>query len=195
VPDSVVPVELTNFSANINDNLVQLNWSTATEINNKGFEVERNISANSWQTIGFVEGKGTTTNLSNYGFTDNLESMSYNRNVSYRIKQIDYDGTYTYSKAISVNIGSTTNDYSLSQNYPNPFNPSTVINYSIKSNEHVVLKIFNMLGQEVVTLVNEEKQPGKYSVNFNSANLASGTYVYSLTAGKYSQFKKMILMK
>ncbi len=150
---------------------------------------------NNWQTIGFVEGKGTTTDLSNYSYIDKLESISNNGKVSYRIKQIDYDGTYTYSKIISVNIGSTINDYSLSQNYPNPFNPSTVINYSIKNNEQVVLKIFNMLGQEVATLVNEVKQPGKYSVNFNAANLASGTYVYSLTAGKYSQVKKMILVK
>ncbi len=204
-PDSNVPVELTNFSADINNSAVQLNWSTATETNNKGFEIERGLSPTpsqregaintAWQKIGFVEGKGTTTDLSNYTFIDNLESISYNGNVSYRIKQIDFDGTCTYSKVISVNIGSTINDYSLSQNYPNPFNPSTVINYSIKNNEHVILKIYNMIGQEVAILVNEVKQPGKYSVNFNAANLASGTYVYSLTAGKYSQVKKMILVK
>ncbi len=94
-----------------------------------------------------------------------------------------------------LNINSSVNNYSLLQNYPNPFNPSTVINYSIKNNEQVVLKVFNLLGQEVATLVNEVKQPGKYSVNFNAVNLASGTYVYSLTAGKYSQVKKMILVK
>ncbi len=195
ITDSVVPVELTNFSVDLYDNVVRLKWSTATETNNKGFEIEKSQTQNNWQTIGFVEGKGTTTDLSSYSYIDKLESTSNNEKVSYRIKQIDYDGTYTYSKIILVNISSAINDYSLSQNYPNPFNPSTVINYSIKNNEQVFLKIFNMLGQEVATLVNEVKQPGNYSVNFNAANLASGTYIYSLNAGKYSQVKKMILVK
>ena len=193
-PDSAVPVELTNFTSEINNNGVELKWSTTTEINNKGFEVERKI-LNTWIAIGFIGGKGTTTNFTEYNFVDELRNIEVGSKIYYRLKQIDFDGAYTYSKELVANYNSSVSEYSLNQNYPNPFNPSTNINYSLLENQQVTLKVYDILGNEVATLVNEAKQPGKYSVNFNASNLASGTYIYCLTAGSFSQVKKMILIK
>ena len=193
-PENGLPVELTNFSASINSSNVELRWSTATELNNKGFEIERKIS-NTWETIGFVNGKGTTTDLTNYQFADELKSLNQTSTVYYRLKQVDFDGTYSYSKEAAVNFNLIINDFSLQQNYPNPFNPSTSINFSIPQNQQVTLKIYDILGNEVATLLNEAKQAGKYSVDFNASNLASGTYIYSLISGNYSQVRKMILIK
>lgn len=186
-----VPVEFTSFTANVNENTVTLNWSTATETNNSGFSVERKASNSNWQTIGFVNGNGNSTVTNHYSFADqNVATGAY----TYRLKQIDYNGSSSYSAEVNVEVVPV-NSFSLSQNYPNPFNPSTIIKYSIPSNEYVTLKVFDVLGRETATLVNEEQVRGEYSINFNAANLASGIYYYSITAGSYRATHKMILAK
>ncbi len=192
---AVLPVELTSFTAVSNGNKVQLNWSTATEENNKGFEVEKSkkskLKNQKWETIDFVNGHGTTTEANNYSYTD--EGVQ-NGEYQYRIKQIDFDGSYKYSKIINVNVNQPI-EYSLSQNYPNPFNPTTNIKYSISSKQFVTLKIYDVLGNEVKTLVSENKESGNYTVKFNASNLASGIYFYRLKAGNFSSVKKLILLK
>jgi photosystem II stability/assembly factor-like uncharacterized protein len=187
----VTPVELTSFTASVTENNVTLNWKTSTEINNSGFEIQRKKSDKEWKNIGFQEGHGSTTDESHYSFVDkNISSGHYN----YRLKQIDFDGSYKYSDIVDINISGST-EFSLEQNYPNPFNPTTTIKYSIAKAGKVSLRVFNILGEEVVNLVNEFKEAGNYKVNFNAGRLSSGIYYYRLSAGNYSSVKKMILLK
>jgi photosystem II stability/assembly factor-like uncharacterized protein len=193
---SVLPVELAGFEAKSSGSSVELNWTTATEINNKGFEIERKIE-NVWKTIGFVSGKGTTTLQSKYTFKDDLNNISGTGKITYRLKQIDFNGTYKYSNEIEVQVNNVPAGYSLMQNYPNPFNPTTVIKYSVKENTHVLLKVFDLLGREAATLLDEQKPAGTYTINFDAAaaGLSSGTYFYTIKAGDFVKTKKMILLK
>jgi photosystem II stability/assembly factor-like uncharacterized protein len=194
------PVELFSFTATANVNEVILNWSTATETNNSGFEIHRltQNDSNEWNKIGFVPGHGTTTETQHYSFTDNdVKPGKY----QYKLKQIDYDGTFEYSQIVEVEIPFV-NEFSLSQNYPNPFNPSTKIKYEIpaslnpsKGGTLVQLVLYDILGREVTVLVNEEKQAGEYEVEFNGTALPSGIYFYQLKAGQFVETKKMILLK
>ncbi|HSP88082.1 MAG TPA: T9SS type A sorting domain-containing protein, partial [Ignavibacteriaceae bacterium] len=197
---TVVPVELTSFAAKIKEHSIQLIWSTATELNNYGFEIERkdgrlNVEEGKWNKIGFVNGKGSIEETSNYSFTDKtpLTGKSY-----YRLKQIDFDGSFKYSSAVSVEYSGVT-EYELSQNYPNPFNPITLINYSIPKSGNVSLKIYNILGVEVAELINEYQEAGKHSVEFSTkslnAEIGSGVYFYTLKAGDFVQTRKMIVVK
>jgi hypothetical protein len=218
-----LPVELTSFSASVVGNTVKLNWKTETEVNNYGFDVERNTPLNPlsrgeaegrgvWEKIGFVNGNGNSNSPKSYSFTDaNVLSGKY----SYRLKQIDNDGQFEYSKTIEVDLGAPTK-FELSQNYPNPFNPVTKIKYTIPNvtlsmssraesrdeGSLVVLKVYDVLGNEVTTLVNEEKPAGVYEVEFSSVGLASGIYFYriaiqsdKLQSGSFVETKKMIIMK
>jgi len=186
-----VPVELISFSATTDSKNVNLNWATATETNNSGFEIERRYDKTDWLEIGFVPGHGTTTEKQNYSYIDqNVNAGIY----SYRLKQVDFDGTFEYSNEILVNVTASL-EFTLDQNFPNPFNPNTLIKYSIPKSSQVSLKIFNTLGQEMETLVNEEKQVGTYEVNWNASNLQSGVYFYRLQAGSFVQTRKMILLK
>jgi hypothetical protein len=195
---SIVPVELMNFSARVNNGSVNLNWSTATETNNYGFEILRSAQndIDNGKNIGFVNGNGTTEEPKFYQFTDeDLNAGVY----SYRLKQMDFDGTFEYSKVIEVEISSPSK-FSLSQNYPNPFNPTTKIKYSIPSvgtqrTVSIQLKVFDILGNEIATLVNEEKSAGNYEVNFEASGFASGIYYYTLNAGSFTETKKMIMIK
>ena len=200
---NVIPVELISFTAFPQNNSVNLNWQTATETNNQGFAIERkqvfsqqsSAGNEEWNAIGFVNGNGTTTESQSYSFVDkNISSGIY----KYRLKQIDYDGTFDYSNEIEVEI--TPSEFALEQNYPNPFNPSTSIQYTIGSKQFVQLKVYDVLGNEIATLVNEEKPAGSYVVEFNVAQdsrpaIASGIYFYKLQAGRFVETKKMILIK
>ena len=198
--DTPLPVELVSFFANALDSKVELKWQTATEVNNYGFYVERiNKNKNSdWQTLGFVKGHGNSNSPRQYTFVDNTAN---NGNYSYRLKQVDVDGSFEYSPVVEVFVGAP-DKFELSQNYPNPFNPATIIKYSIPAvavgNEiflPVQLKVYNVLGREIITLVNKEQSPGTYTVTFNAENFPSGLYFYKLTAGSFSQTKKMLLLK
>jgi hypothetical protein len=197
VDPSTIPVELESFTASVNSNFVTLNWVTATELNNTGFDIEQSIDNSSWNKIGFVNGNGTTTEKSFYTFTvkNPFEGNSY-----YRLKQIDYDGTFTYSNVVSVSVG-LLNDFSLEQNYPNPFNPATIIKYNIPEESTVQIKIFNVVGEVVTELINEVESSGSHQKIFNASNLTSGIYFVKMNAttlnsGKaYSSMIKMIYMK
>ena len=142
-------------------------------------------------TVGFVNGQGTTTQAHDYTFSDNsVIPGSY----SYRLKQIDYDGRFSYSNVVNVEITAPT-VFQLSQNYPNPFNPSTTISYSLAQAGNVRLAVYNTLGQEITTLVNEFKESGNYQISFDAANLSSGVYLYKLETPNFVQIKKMVVNK
>ncbi|MCG6912719.1 T9SS type A sorting domain-containing protein [bacterium BMS3Abin03] len=194
ISGSPLPVELSTFSAINLQNGINLQWRTETEVNNYGFKVERKNSSTQngqWQTLAFVQGHGNSNSPKNYSFIDEgITSGKY----SYRLKQIDNDGKYEYSKPIEVDLG-TVNTYELSQNYPNPFNPITTISFTISSTNTVKLSVFNSIGEKVEDLVNEMKEAGTYTVNFNAQNLPSGTYYYRIQTNDYTQTKKMILLK
>ncbi len=189
----IIPVELTSFTAMQVGNTVNLSWSTATEVNNSGFEVQRNIDNSGWVTVGFKNGFGTTSEPKQYNFSDNIEGLN-STVISYRLKQVDFGGTFKFSDVVNVNTFVPV-EMNLSQNYPNPFNPSTTITFSVPNDQFVSLKVYNSLGQEVSTLVNGMVKAGTHNVNFNGINLMSGIYYYTLKAGDFVQTNKMSLMK
>jgi hypothetical protein len=187
----IVPVELTSFTATSANDEVNLKWSTATETNNQGFQIERMSANGSFEDVGYVAGFGTTTEPKAYSFVDSkLESGNY----TYRLKQIDFDGTFTYSDEVYVEVELPL-EYSLEQNYPNPFNPSTTIKYSIPEDGFVKLAVYNMLGEEVAAIINTTQKAGRYEVNFNASKLSSGVYVYRIEAANFTASKKLMLMK
>lgn len=197
-----IPVELESFSANVIGTDVLLNWITSTEKNNSGFEVQRKTKEeNEFKTLIFIEGNGTTTEQNSYSFIDKNSPSGF---ITYRLKQIDFDGSFEYSNTIEVEVISP-KVFSLEQNYPNPFNPTTKIKYVIPNIEtlqgaslQVTLKIYDVLGNEITTLVNEQQQPGTYEVEFNTGqtvNISSAVYFYQLKAGNFVETKKMILNK
>jgi hypothetical protein len=199
----IVPVELSSFSADVNDDNVLLKWSTATELNNRGFEVERKVNSlpagqagpqsaiGKWEQVSFIEGKGTTTETVKYSYIDKPETPG---KYTYRLKQIDFDGTVSYSNAIEVDI-SGPKEYALYQNYPNPFNPSTTIKFALPEKASVTLTVYNMLGEKIKDLFIGEKESGYHQISFDAANLPSGVYVYRLNAGDFLSSKKMMLVK
>ena len=204
--ENPLPVELVSFTANQADGKVTLSWQTATEVNNYGFEIERKVSSpqssvgsqsqNTWEKIGFVQGHGNSNSTKEYSFVDNsVQSGKY----FYRLKQIDNDGGFNYSQEVEVKAEDIPTEFALYQNYPNPFNPSTVISWQLAVGAHVTLKVYDVLGNEIVTLVDEEKEPGSYEVEFQSTvgnrQLAGGAYFYQLKAGAFVQTKKMLYLK
>lgn len=188
---NVVPVELTSFTANVNNGSVVLNWTTATELNNQGFEVQRKAADGEFATIGYVQGNGTTTERKQYSFTDANAQIG---SLSYRLKQVDFNGAYEYSNEIFVDITAPL-EFSMGQNYPNPFNPTTTINFSLAEPSFVKLAVYNLLGEEVTVLVNENKGVGSFNVTLDAASLPSGMYLYKIETAQYSSVKKMMLMK
>lgn len=191
-PTGYVPVELVSFDAAVDNNVVSLRWITSTELNNHGFEIERRTPNSDFQTIGFIRGKGTTSEVSYYTYNDVLNASG---TYLYRLKQVDYDGTFEYSNEVQVDINAVPTEFKLVQNYPNPFNPSTTITYSIPENGMVSLKVFNIVGEEVAELVNQIQEQGVYSVNFDAGNLSSSTYIYTLQFNGQLLNNKMQLMK
>jgi hypothetical protein len=189
---SFVPVELTSFVANVNTaGYVELNWSTATELNNHGFQVERKSVNGDFLAIGYVQGNGTTTERKEYRFTDrSVEPGKY----VYRLKQMDFNGQFEYSPEIEVDVHPPL-QFTLEQNYPNPFNPSTKIKFGLAENTNVKLSVYNILGELVATLVNNQLAAGFYEVEFDAASLPSGMYVYSIETPTFKEVKKMMLMK
>lgn len=194
VSGGVIPVELTSFNAKLNDKEVRLSWRTSTETNNSGFYVQRK-SGNGWENINFVQGYGTTTEAHNYYYLDNISDLNYSGKIYYRLKQVDYDGSSDYSSIAEINYEPKPDDYNLDQNYPNPFNPSTSIKFSLPEGAQVKLTVYDLLGNEVKTLVDEYKPAGNYSVKFNGSELTSGIYIYRMQAGDFVSTKRMALIK
>lgn len=195
--EAYVPVELASFTASQSGSTINLQWRTITEINNLGFEIERQIvnghENGVWNLIGFVDGKGTTTNPAYYSFEDKNIDFSSSL-IRYRLKQINFDGSFEYSNIAEVN-NIVSIKFSLDQNYPNPFNPVTNIKFSIPQDDFVTLKIYNIIGQEVAVLINKETTAGAFAITWNAENFPSGVYYCKITVNNYSKVNKMVLLK
>jgi hypothetical protein len=190
----LVPVELLAFTASVNNSAVQLLWSTATELNNKGFEIEKSIDdADNFVTVGFVDGKGNSTEINYYSYSDQPD-LNGAHQLYYRLKQIDFDGTFSYSNVVNVTYDMP-GTFVLNQNFPNPFNPSTRITYFVPKESFVSIKVYDFLGREVKTLVNNFQTTGSHEIVFDASDMPSGTYFYTLVTDNYSSTKKMLLLK
>lgn len=194
--DYVIPVELNSFTASVSGNNVTLSWSTVSERNNKGFEVHRltaddNVKSQDWEMIGFVNGMGTTLEFQLYNFSDSDVKPGI---YSYRLKQIDFDGSYQYSDIVEVEV-SPPDNFILYQNYPNPFNPSTIISWQSPADGWQKLTIFDVLGNEIATLVDEFRPAGKYEIEFTAVEISSGIYFFELETEKFLKVRKMLLLR
>jgi hypothetical protein len=187
----IVPVELTSFEVKPNGADAELNWTTATETNNQGFDVERMSVSGVFEKVGYVPGFGTTTEPKSYSFVDSKVGSG---NYTYRLKQVDFDGSFSYSPTIEVEIVAPSS-FALEQNYPNPFNPSTTIRFSIPVETEVHLNVYNTLGQEVAEIINSRLKEGYHEIEFDAGTLTSGIYFYRLEAEKFVDVKKMIIIK
>jgi hypothetical protein len=195
-PENIInaplPVELTSFTSKLLNDKVQLNWVTKTEVNNYGFNVERRINEDEWNTIGFVEGDGTTTESKEYSFSDK-DIYTGVKEFQYRLKQIDNDGSFEYSEVLEVEIVPA--QFELFQNYPNPFNPNTTIRFSLPEATQLKITIYNMLGELVDTIADGTYEAGYHKVTFDASNLSSGAYIYRIESPAFVQVKKMVLIK
>jgi len=168
-----------------------LNWETASELNNLGFEVERRTESSEFRTIAFVEGNGTTTEQRSYSYLDRTVEQGVNY---YRLKQVDFDGSYAYSDVVEIDATGPLS-FDLAQNYPNPFNPSTNIKYSVPEAGNVKIAVYNLVGEEVAVLKDGFTQAGTFEVTFDASNLSSGVYLYKLQSANSVMTKKMMLLK
>jgi glucose/arabinose dehydrogenase len=202
---TLVPVEMGSLNIHQNENKIFLAWTTFSETNNKGFEVFRMIQNDetshtdeTYSLIGFVQGKGTTTVQNEYQFIDNLEQL-FSGKILYKLKQIDYNGKFVFTDAVTLDFDSTPHSFKLFQNYPNPFNPITKIKFSIPDNGSGLvqsrLRVYDIIGNEVTTLINEPTPTGTYSVEFDASTLTSGIYFYELQSGDFRATKKLVLLK
>lgn len=196
-PIDAVPVELSAFDARIGTgNTITLNWSTASETNNLGYEIQRSIDGKTFTTVGFVSGNGTSTKENKYSFAiPESEAGTY----YYRLKQLDFDGSFEFSEVRTITVGAPSS-FALNQNYPNPFNPSTIIEYQISESAPVSLTIYDLNGRTIRTLVNEFKPAGIYSISWDGTNnlnipVSSGLYIYRISAGSFKTTKKMLLVR
>ncbi len=188
-----VPVELISFNAELVSSGVELIWVTATELNNHGFEVQKSYDMQTWVSINFVEGRGSTTEYIEYSFID---AEIVGDEVFYRLKQVDFDGSFEYSRTIEVSLENFPIICDLHQNYPNPFNATTVIKYSLPEKSFVNISLYNINGEKVSELVNEQKEKGIYNIRFNRDNLATGVFLYRMvTSSGYNFSRKLILLK
>lgn len=188
---AALPVELNMFVAKVKNNSVQLIWSTATEVNNYGFDIERKCSNSDWKKIGFAQGYGNCNSPKNYSYTDQpLGDVTF----KYRLKQIDFDGTFEYSHEIEVKLDEV-KQFTLEQNYPNPFNPTTTIRFSLPFSTDVSINVFNLLGEKVDQVLNSSLNSGYHEIIFDGSKLTSGIYFYQLKAGDFKATKKFIITK
>ena len=191
----VVPVELNNFIAEVTDGKVLLTWSTATEINNQGFVIERKSVSSSeeleWVEVGFKAGHGNSTEIHNYFFED---KPMFDGTYHYRLKQMNFDGTFDYSNEIEVNLF-TVKSFALFQNYPNPFNPSTTISFQLPQASYVTLKVYDAIGTEIETIAEGYYPAGVHEVIFDASKLSSGIYLYRINTGTYQATRKMMVVK
>jgi hypothetical protein len=199
ISSGALPVELTSFTGALVRNSISLKWNTATEVKNYGFDVEMKAVSNQqsaagseqWVKVGFVKGSGTSNSPKDYAFTDTRRPSG---TYQYRLKQIDLDGSFQYSKVVELSVAAP-KEFAFAQNYPNPFNPTTSIDYDVPASVMVSLKVYNALGQEVMTLVNEMKEAGSYTAHFDAGNLSTGQYFAKVTVGDITKTIKMTLLK
>ncbi len=194
--EDFIPVELTAFFALTTEKGILLKWTTATETNNSGFMIERSSNKNDFNEVAFIDGQGTTTNVTDYEYTDVISKPG---KYSYRLKQIDFDGSVNYSRVVESEVEGP-QVFVLSQNYPNPFNPSTMISFSLPVDSHVSIELFNTLGEKVDELTNRDYSIGSHEVNFDASKLSNGVYYYTINAtgvdgSSFVSTKKMVLMK
>lgn len=194
--ENFIPVELTSFNASTSNNQIVLNWTTASELNNRGFEIQQSFDNETFTNLGFVPGFGSTTEAKSYSFTVGNAPAGLHY---YRLKQVDFDGSYEYSSLVEIE-GPVPNDFVLHQNHPNPFNPSTSITFSLPVDSDVQLSLYNMLGQKVVDITNAQFQAGTHKVDFIAEGLSSGTYIYLISATgsngvDFVETKKLTLLK
>lgn len=188
-----LPVELSSFTALATENGIELKWITATEVNNYGFEIQRSTDEKDWRVLGFIQGSGNSNSTHHYSYID--DKINFGR-YSYRLKQIDNDGSFEYSNIVNAEAGVMPANFVLEQNYPNPFNPVTVLKFAVRNSELTTLKVFNVLGKEVATVFNAVTEPGRtYEFRFDGSDLPSGLYFYSLKSTSFSSTKKMLLLK
>ena len=186
-----LPVELTTFTAAYSNQSVELNWQTATEVNNFGFDIEKKIDGGDWIKIGFVAGNGNSNSPNQYIFSD--EALFGGSQFKYRLKQMDNDGQFEYSDAVEVLV--VPDNFELSQNFPNPFNPSTKFRFSVPVTTNLQFNIYNMLGEHIITAAEGEYAPGFYEAEFNAASLPSGVYIYRIESAEFVHTRKMMLLK
>ena len=198
--NSALPVEMRSFTVTAHSSGAELHWTSVTESQNHGFEVERKQITNSksaignleWLSVGFVQGHGTSSSPHDYTFIDhNVDPGHY----VYRIKQVNTDGSFKYTQELQVEIGLIPRQLTLSQNYPNPFNPTTTIRFSNPQHSNVLLVVFDILGREVATLVNGELDAGYHQVELDASRLSSGIYFYRIQAGSFTATKRLVLLK
>ncbi|HEY6952009.1 MAG TPA: T9SS type A sorting domain-containing protein [Bacteroidota bacterium] len=203
--NTALPVEIASFQATENRLSVNLEWKTATEINTNGFEVQRSatsasfsnpqstIGGSQWISLTFVKAHGTSTAPLSYSYVDpGLAAGTY----SYRLKLVDNNGSVRYSPTVNVEVGTAPRVFTLSQNYPNPFNPSTTIEFTLEHDAHVTLKVYDIIGREVATVLDENRKAGEYQqIVFDASRLASGVYFYHLQSGSQNLTKKFVLLK
>jgi len=188
---SAVPVELVSFTGRQNGDMIDLEWSTATELNNRGFEVQRSLNRSEWFTAGFIDGAGTKSSSTDYRFSEKVAGTG---TIQYRLKQIDFDGSYKFHGPVNIE-SDVVLSYDLMQNFPNPFNPSTVIRYSLPVAGVVTIDVFDALGEKVSTLLNGQVEAGYHSIAFDAAKLPSGLYFYKINSGNFTAVKKMLYLK
>lgn len=199
--DETLPVELVYFYAEVYEDSILLKFGTATEVSNYGFEIHRAQNNLNFETIGFVDGNGNSNSPKDYTFADSLVERS--GIVYYRLKQIDFNGTFDYSDTISVNFVSAVKlentsipaKFELSQNYPNPFNSTTNFQINIAQMSDITLELFDINGQKMKTLFSGELYPGTYSYKLNMDDFSSGTYIIKFYSKDYSLIKKISLLK
>ncbi|GJQ61326.1 MAG: hypothetical protein SCALA702_03790 [Melioribacteraceae bacterium] len=199
---TTIPVELTSFTATVNAGRVELHWRTSTETNFQGFFVERRYGNDDWKDIAYIEGHGSTTEPQDYSYTDDLRNIEYRGKIFYRLRQVDFDGSYEYSDIIEIDwTGIVADKFELSQNYPNPFNPATTFAFAIPEDCAVSLDIYNLVGEKVASVMNENLNAGYHEFSWSATNLPSGVYFYKIEAkstngaNDYSTLKKMIILK
>jgi hypothetical protein len=190
--NSSLPVILTEFISITNGSSLGLKWKTESEINNSGFDVERKTETGEWTKLAFIQGSGTTNQPVEYSYEDKkLQPGKY----FYRLKQIDYNGNYEYFDLPLYVLISKPKVFSLGQNYPNPSNPKCNIEFQLPEKTFVNISVYNLLGQLVATIIDQEKDAGIHTVEFDGSNISSGTYIYRITAGTYTEVKKMLIIK
>jgi hypothetical protein len=196
--DSPLPVELISFTLMPKDKGVLIEWQTGSEVNNAGFILQRSLFREgnyteiaSYRTHDALRGLGTSPMGKRYSYFDN-DRLQAGRTYFYKLLDVDFSGNLTEHPVKEITLP---NEYSLSQNYPNPFNPTTTIEFSLRQDGRTTLEVFNILGQVVATLINENLKAGAYQVRFNASVLPSGVYFYRLRSGEFVGIKKMMLLK